>query len=51
MYKLGEWFAAAINKVLEDNNIDKSTVDLIGVDGQTISGHPHWEFGNNTVDH
>jgi len=48
-YKLGDWFADAVNNVLEENKIDKSTVQLIGSHGQSVCGHPHWEFGDLSV--
>lgn len=48
-YKLGEMMADNALKLLESAGIDKSTIDLIGSHGQTVSGHPHWEFGDVSV--
>merc|ERR1712205_232083 len=48
-YKFGEWFADNALALLEESGIDKSTVSLIGSHGQTVSGHPHWEFGDLSV--
>lgn len=48
-YKFGEWCADRALQLLEDAGIDKSTVQLIGSHGQTVSGHPHWEFGDVSV--
>jgi len=48
-YKFGEWFAKHALELLEESGIDKSTVSLIGSHGQTVSGHPHWEFGDVSV--
>jgi len=48
-YELGRMFADRVNRLLEEEGIDKDTVDLIGSHGQTISGHPHWEIGDLSV--
>lgn len=48
-YRLGEMFAKAVNSCLEENGIDKKSVHLIGTHGQSICGHPHWEFGDLSV--
>jgi len=45
-YRMGEWFAKAVNDLLQESGVDKATVHLIGSHGQTISGHPHWEIGD-----
>lgn len=48
-YRLGHMFANCVNQLLADENIDPSSIDLIGSHGQTISGHPHWELGDLNV--
>ena len=48
-YKLGEMMADNALSLLKSAGIDKSTIDLIGSHGQTVSGHPHWEFGDVSV--
>ena len=48
-YEMGEWMANAANNILEEEGIDRSTIQLIGSHGQTVSGHPHWEFGDLSV--
>lgn len=48
-YKLGEMMADNALALLSSAGIDKSTIDLIGSHGQTVSGHPHWEFGDVSV--
>jgi anhydro-N-acetylmuramic acid kinase len=48
-YKFGEWLSDRALRLLDETGIDKSTVQLIGSHGQTISGHPHWEFGDVSV--
>ena len=48
-YELGEMFAKRINDMLDESGIDRKTIALIGSHGQTISGHPHWEFGDISV--
>jgi len=48
-YRFGEWFADRALRLLEEAGIDKSTVQLIGSHGQTVSGHPHWELGDVSV--
>lgn len=48
-YRFGEWCADRALQLLEETGIDKSTVQLIGSHGQTVSGHPHWEFGDVSV--
>lgn len=48
-YKMGEWFGDCVNAVLAEENIDPSTIDLIGSHGQSICGHPHWEIGDIAV--
>ena len=48
-YAMGEWCASAINGLLDESGIDRSSCALIGSHGQTVSGHPHWEFGDLSV--
>jgi anhydro-N-acetylmuramic acid kinase len=48
-YKFGYWCAEKALQLIEESGIDKSTIQLIGSHGQTISGHPHWEFGDVNV--
>lgn len=48
-YKFGDWFAQCVNDLLVEAGVDKSEVALIGSHGQTVSGHPHWEFGDISV--
>ena len=48
-YKFGEWIADRCNRLLEETGIDKSEIGIIGSHGQTVSGHPHWEFGDLSV--
>jgi 1,6-anhydro-N-acetylmuramate kinase len=48
-YKMGEWCANAANSLLEETGIERSSIQLIGSHGQTVSGHPHWEFGDLSV--
>lgn len=48
-YRLGRMFADRVERLLEEAGVDKSSVDLIGSHGQTISGHPHWELGDLSV--
>ena len=48
-YKFGEWFAQRVNDLLAEAGVDKSEVALIGSHGQTVSGHPHWEFGDLSI--
>lgn len=48
-YLMGEWFADAVNALLEETGVDKASIHLIGSHGQTISGHPHWEIGDPSV--
>lgn len=31
------------------SGIERSSIQLIGSHGQTVSGHPHWEFGDLSV--
>ena len=38
-----------MNDLLEEAGVDKSEVALIGSHGQTVSGHPHWEFGDLSI--
>lgn len=48
-YRLGEWFADSINALIEECDMDKSDIHLIGSHGQSVCGHPHWEFGDLSV--
>lgn len=48
-YLMGEWFAGAVNTLLNESGVDKSSIHLIGSHGQTIAGHPHWEIGDPSV--
>ena len=48
-YTMGEWMADNALALLKESNIDPSTVHIIGSHGQTVSGHPHWEFGDLSV--
>jgi len=48
-YKMGEWFAKRTLQLLEEEGIPKESIDIIGSHGQTVSGHPHWEFGDLSV--
>jgi anhydro-N-acetylmuramic acid kinase len=48
-YKFGEWLADRALRLIDETGIDKSSIQLIGSHGQTISGHPHWEFGDVSV--
>jgi len=48
-YVVGEWLADCCLKLLEESGIPKESVHLIGSHGQTVSGHPHWEFGDLSV--
>ena len=48
-YKMGEWCAENVNALLEETNISKDSVQLVSSHGQTVSGHPHWEFGDLSV--
>ena len=46
---MGEWCAENVNALLEETNISKDSVQLVSSHGQTVSGHPHWEFGDLSV--
>ena len=48
-YRMGEWCAEAGLQLLSESGVDKDSVSLIGSHGQTVSGHPHWEFGDLNV--
>jgi anhydro-N-acetylmuramic acid kinase len=48
-YIMGEWMADNALALMKEANIDPDTVHLIGSHGQTVSGHPHWEFGDLSV--
>ena len=48
-YRLGEMMADNALALLKSSGIDPATIDLIGSHGQTVSGHPHWEFGDVSV--
>ena len=48
-YRFGEWFAERVLQLLQESGIPKESVHLIGSHGQTVSGHPHWEFGDVNV--
>eukprot|EP00519_Triparma_laevis_P013394 CAMPEP_0182490054 /NCGR_PEP_ID=MMETSP1321-20130603/34_1 /TAXON_ID=91990 /ORGANISM="Bolidomonas sp., Strain RCC1657" /LENGTH=1079 /DNA_ID=CAMNT_0024692183 /DNA_START=288 /DNA_END=3527 /DNA_ORIENTATION=+ len=48
-YKFGDWCAQRVNDLLDETGVDRSSVALIGSHGQTVSGHPHWEFGDLSV--
>jgi anhydro-N-acetylmuramic acid kinase len=48
-YRFGEWCADRALQLLEEAGVDRATVALIGSHGQTVSGHPHWEFGDLSV--
>jgi len=48
-YTMGEWCAKHALQLIEEAGISKDSVDLIGSHGQSISGHPHWEFGDISV--
>ena len=48
-YKFGDWCAGRVNDLLAEAGVDREEVALIGSHGQTVSGHPHWEFGDLSV--
>lgn len=48
-YKLGEMFSTCVNSLIEESKIDKATINLVSSHGQSICGHPHWEFGDISV--
>jgi 1,6-anhydro-N-acetylmuramate kinase len=48
-YKFGEWIADRVNRLIEESGIPKESISLIGSHGQTVSGHPHWEFGDLSI--
>jgi anhydro-N-acetylmuramic acid kinase len=48
-YKFGDWIADRVNRLIDESGVDKSSIALIGSHGQTVSGHPHWEFGDLSV--
>ena len=48
-YKMGEWCAENVNALLKETNISKESIQLVSSHGQTVSGHPHWEFGDLSV--
>lgn len=48
-YRFGEWCADAALELCKGAGVDMESVDLIGSHGQSISGHPHWEFGDLSV--
>jgi anhydro-N-acetylmuramic acid kinase len=48
-YEMGEWCAEAGLALCHEAGIDIESIDLIGSHGQSISGHPHWEFGDLSV--
>jgi anhydro-N-acetylmuramic acid kinase len=47
---IGELFAAAVNKMLEDTGVDRDKVDLVAVAGQTIWHDPEPVIVNADVD-
>lgn len=48
-YLLGNMFGDCVNSLIEESGIDKSSIDIVSSHGQTITGHPHWEFGDLNV--
>ena len=46
---LGELFAEAVLETCKRAGFPVDSLDLIGSHGQTVSGHPHWEFGDLSV--
>ncbi len=48
-YKFGEWCAKRVNDLIAETGVPKDSISLIGSHGQTVSGHPHWEFGDLSV--
>eukprot|EP00658_Telonema_sp_P-2_P012159 TRINITY_DN14631_c0_g1_i4.p1 TRINITY_DN14631_c0_g1~~TRINITY_DN14631_c0_g1_i4.p1 ORF type:complete len:457 (-),score=117.38 TRINITY_DN14631_c0_g1_i4:277-1647(-) len=48
-YEMGAWLADCCLKLIAESGIPKESIHLIGSHGQTVSGHPHWEFGDLSV--
>lgn len=42
-------FADCVNQLIDESKIDKASINLVSSHGQSICGHPHWEFGELSV--